>query len=713
MKPSTRLRTTQRSRLIPWLRLTGALLLSVGAGSADTMSQVGAWPGYTRHTLRQVWPEETNVFLTTAEGVQLLDFSNPLQPQEHSFLTCLEWWELPTDIALQTATDRLCVGVGVSYQTYQNRVKGIDVSNLAHPQLVWQGPLDHRPNQIAQDGDRVYSSHQTQGLSVSTWGSAGSPSRPSAITNASGRVVVVGTRLYVPTASGFQIFSKSSYALQGTFDAGAKVEAMAVDGTQAYLAETDGLRIVDVTFPAAMSSVGFLPLATEQYHPIDLALLTNHACLIFQETNLLMVVDVETPATPVEVGSHPFLGPTTDLALTGERAFVMAADSDGGAPDLHVLSLTNPASPVLETRLYAAGNSRELAFDASTLFIADYNNGLVGLDVEPPTSPQIISHRAGDGYCIAGANDHIYLGANLGGFSVFDVSSPEAPMLVTNVPAVYPVRRIEVGEDLLYRIEGYPGSEELAVADITSGLAEVGRKYSWDLGIFELQAFGVAGDQFAMVVDSWQGTLIVIDAQATGLPVVTNYSATAKITDVVGRVDETGTNAFLATTNGLEILDLSNPNHITSLGQWNCPAELVPYRLCVDGHRIGLVATNHLWVIDANKLGGAEPVIAELAIEHVFSDIALSGNLLVGATGADGIVLYRIGAAPPQAQLSIIDAPPDHVTLDWGAAGTGWFLQQSETADNSGSWVNVAGSESVTSTNLSREAAARFFRLKQ
>lgn len=256
--------------------------------------------------------------------------------------------------------------------------------------------------------------------------------------------------------------------------------------------------------------------------------------------------------------------------------------------------------------------------------------------------------------------------------------------------------------------------EELVIADVSNSFAEVETKSR-----NEIRALSTAGDRFALLVvaaSEWEGGLVsleIIDAQATGFPTVTNYTSDAEIVDVAGQMDGSGTNAFLATTNGLEVLDLSNTNNVTPIGQWDCPSGFVPDLICVSGNRIGLASTNHLWIIDRNQLGGGNPVIAETSITNAFSDMILSGNHLYAAAGADGVIVFQIGSAPTQPSLFISNQPPDQVTLEWNAAGAGWLLEQTEEPSNPDSWEVVAGSDAVMHTNLPLAVPAQFFRLKQ
>jgi len=605
---------------------------------------------------------------------------------------------------LQAESNRVCIGA-----INPNQIKGIDVGDMANPAQVWTNSLSSQPGHVLSDGNDVYSSHNAAGLSHSYWGSDSAGFRYNAIP-AYGRVAIVGNRVYAPTTSGMDIRDRYSLnSVIGAFAAGATGNALAVDGDYAYLAADNGLHVVDIRSETAPTNAGFLSLASSDYQPKAVELFTNHACLIFKNTNLLMVVDIASPTNPHPVGGYSFTGPTEDLAVSDGSALVLARSDLYGSPDLHAIGLSAPENPSLQTRLHLNGISREIALVGNTLFVADGNNGLCILDVGIPSAPGLIVQRPSKGTSTATADGLAYMGDETG-FSVFDVSNPEAPVLVTN--AWQSAQYLEVAENRLYSLGG-AGFPVLAVTDITNNFAVVETKYLMN----DVYAFSMAGDQFALLVTrDWMTflpTLEIVDVQSPGLPSVTNYSGGAEIVDVVGWKDASGTNAFLATTNGFEILDLSDPNDIHSIGDWNCPAGYAPNCICTDGERIALASTNHLWVIDRNELGGGNPIFAEADIHYSFSEMILSGNLLYAAAGTDGVIAYQIGSAVARPTLFIADSPPDQVTLQWHSAGTGWLLQQTDDPGSPESWSNLTGSDNVTSTNLPRGIPPQFFRLRQ
>lgn len=689
------------------LHVAIGMTLYPGMGMAGSINRIDSWPGYVRHLPQQVYVASSNAYFTTHEGIQIFDLGDPAHPVSLSFFPLFEYWEYPTDIQYLAANHTLAIGVGVSFGTYTSQVKGIDVSDLQDPQLVWIGSLYHRPNQIYHDGQKVYSSHNMNGVTISVWGAAGYGSRPSPITNATGRVALSETELYVPTPTGFQIFNAVNNAYLGTFNAGAAGNALAVDGLQVMLAAEDGLHIVDVAAAAAPVQIGHLPLPAEQYNPTGIQLTDNHACLIFSETNLFMTVDIGTPESPVVSGTYEFAGSTRSMSVDNDRAYILAADQIYGSSDLQVLSMANPAEIILLDRLYAHGSAGSIAAGTNMLFLADGQNGLCIFDTES-SALSIIGRHSGELSALAADSNRIYAG-NLSGFSVFDITIPEAPVSVTNL--YDPVLYFAVGDEHVYRIGGY-GMPELVISDKSDSLNELHHLY-WIEGVNQIRAFDMVRDCYALLVDDFEGNMVVIDVQDPALPILTNYYASAPIMGVAGRIDSGGTNALLATTNGVEVLDMSQSPHFSVVGSWDSPEGSIPRWICVDGDRIAVASSDHLWVLDTSQFNSGDPLIAETAISHPVSHMLLNGDRLYVAAGPEGLMMYQIGGDPAAPELHITLSISNQIELDWNAIGTGWQLQQKQDLSISNGWSTLPGSESITATNLEAVLPHQFFRLIQ
>jgi len=117
--------------------------------------------------------------------------------------------------------------------------------------------------------------------------------------------------------------------------------AIEVVGDLAYVATVEGLRVLDVTDPAAAFEIGAFDTASlPGAVPQDVTIIGQTAYLASWMAGLL-VIDVSTPEAPTPVAVLPTSLATYHVAATEDRAY-LAEGSDG----VRVLDITNPSAPV-------------------------------------------------------------------------------------------------------------------------------------------------------------------------------------------------------------------------------------------------------------------------------------------------------------------------------------------------------------------------------
>ncbi|MFN2245107.1 MAG: LVIVD repeat-containing protein, partial [Anaerolineae bacterium] len=160
---------------------------------------------------------------------------------------------------------------------------------------------------------------------------------------ASVAVDVAGTLVYAgvgPRLAILDVSKPSSPRLLGqTAPMPRVLEAVTVDGGLAYVAAGDaGLRVVDVSDPAAPVEIGFLDTAGYAW---DVAVAGSHA-YIADGAGGLRVVNMLDPAHPAEQGAYE--DPAMEgmgVAVAGGYAYL--ADAGDG---LRAVNVTDPAAPV-------------------------------------------------------------------------------------------------------------------------------------------------------------------------------------------------------------------------------------------------------------------------------------------------------------------------------------------------------------------------------
>jgi len=115
------------------------------------------------------------------------------------------------------------------------------------------------------------------------------------------------------------------------------VADVAVAGNYAYVAdEVGGLRIIDVSNPAAPTEVGFYDTPGNAY---GVAVAGNYA-YVADDLDGLRIIDISNPAAPTEVGFYDALGNAWGVAVAGNYAYIA-----GGMPRAWRWRATTPTSP--------------------------------------------------------------------------------------------------------------------------------------------------------------------------------------------------------------------------------------------------------------------------------------------------------------------------------------------------------------------------------
>lgn len=128
---------------------------------------------------------------------------------------------------------------------------------------------------------------------------------------------------------------------------------IAVEGDYAYVGDyLRGLRIINISDPTRPNQVGFHQLDFERYQELlDVDISGNHAFVLliefgdeFEDGNYLQIVDVSSPARPIQVGLYRIPGFANSVTVVGNYAYIAA----GGA-GLRVMDISDP------TEMYEVG----------------------------------------------------------------------------------------------------------------------------------------------------------------------------------------------------------------------------------------------------------------------------------------------------------------------------------------------------------------------
>jgi len=241
---------------------------------------------------------------------------------------------------------------------------------------------------------------------------------------------------------------------------------VAIDGNYAYTAcGVGGFRVIDVSDPRNPEEVGSVVLSGDNR---DVVLSGSHAFVACGNGGL-RIVNVSSPSNPREAGHFQTLGKCTAVAVQGNYAYVVT-DTTG----IYVLDIENPVRP----ELVGSNLDREvlvaysIAVQGEYVYIPSPSDGLLIFNISDPSSPEeagVYELGGGRSFSIAIEGEYAYFGILGEGNNllVLNVSDPENIELETeclDLPWGYP-SDLAVYGDILFVAAGV---DDLKIMDISN-----------------------------------------------------------------------------------------------------------------------------------------------------------------------------------------------------------------------------------------------------
>jgi filamentous hemagglutinin family protein len=323
----------------------------------------------------------------------------------------------------------------------------------------------------------------------------------------------------------------------GISTGGSGVQSIYISGSLAFLSISNlGLRIVDISDPKHPHIVATFAGVTNSYN----AVVVGRYAYVADNVLGLVIIDISNPVSPTLVSTSPIAGGTTHVAVSGNFAYL--TDFNSGA--IRIFDVTSPTTPTLVSSYLTAGNPAiprqqrgitgapySVSVIGQYMYIADFSSAVEIVNVSNPRLPvhvgsyftNISAQRIQAGvpntpvdFAVAGNN--LYVADQVSGLYILNITNPTAPVLV--------------------------GSYE------PGGLA--GSTY------YGIQVVG----NYAYVAD-FAGRLTKIDVSSPMSPTLVGMSVTS---DRANAVAVAGNYGFLATSTGIQIVDLNSPSAAISGG---------------------------------------------------------------------------------------------------------------------------------------------------
>lgn len=422
----------------------------------------------------------------------------------------------------------------------------------------------------------------------------------------------------------------------GVFEIQGSPEAVAVDGSRAYVLErrpgvegtSDPVSLVhildvsDLANPRRLSTWEVPPLEDGSIaHPTTLAVSEGRLCVgrswwseFSPDQSRMEVLDVTDPGQPRWVGFHQARGEVTTIAVSGRRAYWALMDTAAATPRsvVEAVSLDEPATPTrlgtLTVSLYAA----QLAVSGNLALVAkgagsSSNGGMDIIDVSDPTAlrrvrtwtipPQswtpYLGHPGARGVAIAGTKACV--ATERAGLHVLEIADPESPVLAGTAKAAPDTRGITVIGD---RAHVAAGTEGLILLDVS----DAGRPRH--LGAVRLtgvsRRVAVSGDH-AYVATEVSGLHVVNTADPANPRRVGGLNLNTGFDDVA----VVGNHVCVASPgSGLVVIDVSNPAS---------PRRVATQQLATVGNPVAIaVSDGHAFLAQSSSSGGVPAGLVEV-----------------------------------------------------------------------------------------------------
>jgi hypothetical protein len=153
-----------------------------------------------------------------------------------------------------------------------------------------------------------------------------------------------------------------------TYQSFSQINKIEVKNNVEYIAQDDGLDIVNVINPYAPVRYSH---GTSEDYAYDVKISWDYA-LVANNQNGVLVLDVSNPSNPQELGYLETNDVALACAVNGNMVYV--SEDDGG---IEVFDISNPSSPVFVAFYPSRAYSENVFYYNGFVYVSDYNNYLI------------------------------------------------------------------------------------------------------------------------------------------------------------------------------------------------------------------------------------------------------------------------------------------------------------------------------------------------
>ncbi|MCB8958751.1 MAG: carboxypeptidase regulatory-like domain-containing protein [Ardenticatenales bacterium] len=538
----------------------------------------------------------------------------------------------------------------------------LDVSDAGAPARLGMLPLAEPPQALALSGAILYVGDST-GLH---WLNAAQPAAMTQVGTAlTGQMVYdlarAGTALYVAHGSGLTPYNISNPAAPvagTTLPAQSSWRLVYPAGSLGLAAEENGrLALLNLATPLAPSILGEYPLSGP---PGGLVLVGNYVYASWTDCNgascvvRITVLDVSNPGQPAFV-TERFVGTGVAAGLTAAGGYLYSSRHGAGVVhnqaglDVFDISVATAPSFVTDYDITGAYGAYDILLNGPTGYLAHGDAGLHILNLSDPTNPVLNTSWAGPtpATTVALADGLIYAGSSIPAdravFWVWAGDEP-APLSQRRISELSEIRDLAVVGNRAYLLGPPPagGGGRLQVLDVANPLAPT------SLASFNTaNAYHVSVSAGFAYIHNDNGLQIVDVRQPLTMTQVASYAVGGDTAIVAGRAYIAGGAA------GLHILGVTSPPNATFLGalnpSWSADAVVVR-----NNYAYVAAGSAGLRIVDVSAPGAPQET-GQWTPGWNINSVALAGNYLLAGTVNGGLRVLDVSQPGQPVEVAFYD----------------------------------------------------------
>ena len=358
-----------------------------------------------------------------------------------------------------------------------------------------------------------------------------------------------------------------------------------------------------------------------------------------------MKVVAERPALS-SVGSYDTDSYALGVAISGDYAYI--ADYENG---LIILNIEEPSNPVFSGSYDTDGLAYRVTISGNYAYVADWNNGLIILNIEDPSNPIFVgSYDAKPAWSVTISGNYGYVSACENGLIILDIEDPSNPTFVGSYDTESFFRETTISGNYVYIADQNEGLVILNIEDPSTPTF---------VGSYDTELYGrdvtISGD-YAYVAGGGNGLFVILNIEDPFNPTfVGNYNTTGPVNDVV----ISGNYAYVADYwEGLvtiNIEDRSNPTFVRNYDISGASDVIISENFVYLANTNGLVIlyenpaeysvtfTDDIVHLDVSPgdsgIGCTDMVISNLGTITIDVDVSLSGDNVTISPGAVSVTI--------------------------------------------------------------------------